>query len=462
MEEAESSPRKKRKVVPTEPFNQSRPIPFRLSNRGATLSNLDQEPSPYVNMSMSSSIAGPSSSAGSFSSRTTSSTRSDDLDAAEIENNSCTLPQTSISNTAASSSMLSSSPPIQHPVLPLFERILNQRDTLFEVCSWLPAEDLINLYAVSQNFHRIINQELTTLIVGNAKARMPESADVFRFKAYKLLCMFDAVQNMSRDKNHTPRDTPTFRWLRFLEYREATVNSIITQLALKGHRLPRCTSKVIKKIWFLMDIPETKRRIGCIHNPRLWSDADLFLACLFFMKLDMACTNPVLGKGERRIRAMLLAQRTLAVMDKVLKREMMRNQYEMLQMFTEWGVDRATALHGATQLDQVPEFFFGVPTKYIGTLSCENWTPNAPYLMPPDELIFKESIRRGLRLEDKLIDMMLWGNVHPVTRADVYPTNWKGEVQTSFEDEVEKKVERDIALFLSKEEVQCNEVDLNV
>ena len=445
--EAESSPRKKRKVVTSEPFNPSRPIPFRLSNSEAMPSELNQEPSQDVNVSMSSSIAEPSSSVGSFSSCTTASTRFDDSDAVEAENTSCLLPQL---NTVVSNSSLDNRPPIQRQVLPFFERVLNQQDTLYRVCSWLPAEDLINLYAVSRDFHRIINRELTALIVGNAKARMPESAEVFHFKAYKSLCMFDPARNMSRDKPLDPRDTPTFRWLRFLEYREAIVDSIITQLALKGHRLPRCTSKVIKKIWFLMDIPENKRRIGCVHNQQLWSDTDLFLASMFFMKLDMACTDPVLGQGERRLRAMLLAQRTLTVMDKVLKREIMRNQYEMLQMFAEWAVNRATVLHGVTQPNQIPEFFFGIPTKYVGSLSCENWTPNAPILKGPDELILKESIRRGLQFEEMLIDMMLWGHVHPVTRADVHPKNWKGELQTSFEDEVEKKVERDIAVFLQQ------------
>lgn len=333
----------------------------------------------------------------------------------------------------------------------LFNNLLGQKDILYQVCRWISAKDLINFYAVSKSFHKTINDQLTALMMLNARTRMPESAAIFRFKVYKTLCKLDAAENPSADKDNEIRDVPTFRWLKLLEFREATVQSILVELALKGHRLPRAASLVMKKVWFLMDISDTRRRIGVVHNVQLWSNSDLYLASMFFMKLDMAVTDPVNGKGERRIRQLLLAQRSLSVTDLVLRREMMRNQYEMIQMCMEFNLNLHGALHGIRQPIQVPTTLFGVPTTEINNLRGQNWSARNGYLVPIDELIMKESLKRGLRFKEKLIDMMLWGSIHPVTKQNVWPRDWKGEVQTTFSDEVEDQVEKDIAIHASRE-----------
>ena len=56
----------------------------------------------------------------------------------------------------------------------------------------------------------------------------------------------------------------------------------------------------------------------------------------------------------------------------------------------------------------------------------------------------RESLKRGLRFKECLIDMMTWGNLNPVTGEDVWPRDWKGEVQVVFSDEVEDQAARDI------------------
>lgn len=333
----------------------------------------------------------------------------------------------------------------------IFNILLDYPDLLYVVCHWLDPEDLVRLYAISKDFHIMVNTQFTTFALGYSRARCPESAQIFHFKCYQNLCMSDAAMNMSQIKKGAIRDIPSMKWIRMIVHRDHAVDRIIHSLALKGHRLPKHASIVLRKIWFLMDLPDSRRRIGVIHNPALWSDVELYIAAMFFMKLDMACTEPVDGCGERRIRQLLMAQRGLDVTDQVLRRERMRNQYELLQMHVQWDFNRADMPPPGVRIG--PRYIFGVPLGDLSRLKGENWRPWAPKLMRPDELVFKESIRRGLRFQDKLIDLMLWGNLHPVTGKDVWPTDEKGKVLEMFDAETEKFAMLELAEYASKKGV---------
>ena len=334
----------------------------------------------------------------------------------------------------------------------IFNKLLDHPDLLYAVCHWLEPEDLVSLYAISKDFHIMINTQFTTFALDFARTRCPESAKIFHFKCYQNLCMLDASQNKSEDRKGTIRDIPSMKWIRMIIYRDRAVDGIIRSLALKGLRLPKHASIVLKKLWFIMDLPDSRRRIGVIHNPSLWTDVELFIAAMFFMKLDMACTDPMDGCGERRIRQLLMAQRGLDMTDKVLRRTRMRNQYELLQMHVQWDFARADMPPPGMRIG--PRTVFGVQLWDCARLKGENWRSWAPKLMRPDELVFKEAIRRELRFQDKIIDMMLWGNLHPVTGKDVFPTNEKGEVQVVFDAETEKVVMRELTVFSSKKGVQ--------
>ena len=335
------------------------------------------------------------------------------------------------------------------PVFNIFNALLDQPELMLEMTKWLDVEDLISLYATSKDFHLMMNTQMTTMVLGNARSQAPESADVFRPQCYRSLCMFDPARNMNHieGKTHTIRDVPGLRWLRMIAFREKVVDSIIKSLAGKGLRLPRYASKVLKKIWFLMDVSDTGRRIGIIHNPSLWSDVDLYIACMFFMKFDMVCNDPMDGNGELGIRRLLLAQRSLAIMDEVLKREAMRDSYELLQMHVEWKLNRAQMPPGMLAGRTV----FGVAIEDCGRLSCQDWIPGLSKLLRPDEMVIMESIRRGLNFEDKLIDLMLWGNLHPATNKDVFPKDEAGEIQTTFDEEVEQLALKNLTIHASPE-----------
>ena len=341
-------------------------------------------------------------------------------------------------------------PPGRKTPFSIFNGLLDKPDLMLAFTNWLDVDDLVAIFAISKDLHMMNNTQMTTMILGDARARAPESAEIFNFKCYRSLCSYDPAQNWNEVKPHMLRNVPSLRWLRFIHFREETVDCSIRTLAAKGQRLPRCASKVIKKIWLLMDAPDNKRRMGIVHNPNLWSDVELYVACMFLMKLDMACTDPVDGKGERGIRRLLLAQRSLSKTDAVLHREELRNSYELLQMHVEWKINRAhlpPGTHAARSL-------FNVPLEDCGRLGCEYWLPSFSKLKRPDEIIMKESIRRGLKFKEKLMDLMLWGNLHPTTGEDVFPTNGHGDIPTSFDFETERQALEDLKIHASKEGTQ--------
>ena len=340
------------------------------------------------------------------------------------------------------------------PPFNIFNVLLDKPELMLQMTNWLDVEDLISLYAISKDFHIIMNTQLTTMILGNARSRAPECAEIFRPQCYKSLCIYDPAQNMNpvKGKDHMLRDVPSLRWLRFVHFREQTVDSIIRCLAAKGQRLPRYASKVLKKIWLLMDVATTSRRAMMAHNPNIWSDVDLYIACMFFMKLDMACSDPVDGNGERGIPRLLMAQRSLSKTDEVLRREAMQSFYELYQMHVEWKIKKVDL----PPLAQQDETCFGVNMEDLGRLGCQGWVPGPVPLMRPDEVVMKESLRRRLHFEDKILDLILWGNLHPVTDEDVFPTNSDGEIQTSFDDESEQLALRDLKIHASRTGTQID------
>lgn len=325
---------------------------------------------------------------------------------------------------------------------------------MLEVTKWLDVNDLISLYAISKDFHIMMNTQMTTMVLGNARSQAPECADIFRFTCYQSLCIYDPAQNRNETpkKEHMVRSVPGLRWLRFIQFREQTVTSILEGLAARGQRLPRIASKVIKKVWFLMDISDTQRRIATVRNPDLWSEVELYIACMFFMKLDMACSDPVDGNGEKGLRRLLLAQRSLSKLDAVLKREELWDFYELMQMHVEWKLNRAQMPPGM----YVSKTVFGVFLKDCGRLSCKNWKPSLITLMRVDEVIMRESVRRGLNFDEKLIDLVIWGNIHPATSEDVFPKNKLGEIQTTFDPETEREALQQMEMHASNAGTRFN------
>ncbi|MCJ1409459.1 hypothetical protein MMC19_003540 [Ptychographa xylographoides] len=311
----------------------------------------------------------------------------------------------------------------------VFKALFQHPELIFELSKHLEVDELISLYAISKDFHYLVNARFTTMILGQCELKAKESSKVFRFKCYKNLCQSDPAKNENEEAKKSPRarDVPSLRWLQMVIHRENIVKEIIQLLGAEGLKLPRACSITLKKIWLTMDISDNARRIGIIHNKKFWTNKDLILATLFLFKLDMCLTDPMDGAGETGLRRMLMAQRGLSTLCQVLRREELSNQYDLLRMYTEW---LWVPLPQHRQME-----IFGVPPDQVGRLQYEGWGLGRRIMVRIDDLIMLEAIKRGLNLHERYVDMLLWGNIDSQSFKDVWPNEEPREIEGEWSDD---------------------------
>ena len=301
----------------------------------------------------------------------------------------------------------------------IFNAILGHPDITYEFARCLEYEGLLSLYSISRDFHNFMNKRFTAMILAQALSKAPESSRAFPFRCYGTLCQDDLIAHGSKKKEVEARRVPTFRWLRFILFREKVVDEIVDCLAAKGHRLPKLASLAIKKIWFLMDVGDGLRRLAVLQARHLWSNRELYLATMFFIKLDMRLTDPVHGNGEILLRKMLLGQGSLLVLWRVLKRQEMLTQLDMIRMHARWDHAILPQHRGMRVL--------GVPATELGRGVYEGFGVGDKRLLGLDELVMRETVSRKLNFNEYYLDMMLWGHVDNSTLNDIWPKQRIGQ-----------------------------------
>ncbi|KAI4253506.1 MAG: hypothetical protein LQ352_003646 [Teloschistes flavicans] len=298
----------------------------------------------------------------------------------------------------------------------IFNRLLEYPELVFETIRHLSIPDLISLYAISKDFHALADSHFTPMILDHARVLAPEAARIFPFRCYRSLCIRDPAQRRNEAKAHFEvRFVPSFRWLQMIIFREGVVEDIVACLEEESLMLPAATTLTIKKMWFTIDIPTNRQRGQLMHNPAFWTEQDLYLATLFVMKLDMLLTCPFTGEGDLGLRRMLLGQRSLSTLAAVMKREEMRNEYEMLQMILRFD----HAMDDAQRALRLP--MFGVPFDQIGKLQYEGWGANEGVLFQQiDDLLMLECARRGLDMPAYYLDMVFYGFVDKKVGLDIW------------------------------------------
>ena len=308
----------------------------------------------------------------------------------------------------------------------IFTALLKHPELTLELSKQFDVNDLISLYAISKEFHFLVNGRFTAMIMGQSNAKAPESSKTFIFGCYKSLCMRDPACRVNETKPDELRFIPSFRWLRMILFREAVVDDILRSLAREGHRLPKRARLTIKKIWFTIDISDNARRVGLMHNTTFWSNLDLFIATMFFIKLDMRLTHPTAGNGEIGLRKMLLGQRSLSMLAKVLRREEMETQVDMLRMIVRFNYEPPQHRH----MD-----IMGVPSHEIGRLQYEGWGARHTKFIQIDELVMREAVKRKLNLQDYYVDMIIYGYIDKKTFQDIRTPMPKQEDEAEVEGE---------------------------
>ena len=327
--------------------------------------------------------------------------------------------------------------PAQHAKSPrnfdIFSAVSDHPELAFVVAKHLSVNSLVSLYAMSRPFHEIMDTRFTTMILSQACSKAFESARIFRWKWYPGLCQSDPAKRNIHPYRPlaevgSTRDIPTFRWLKMVIFREKVCHEIMVMMAEDGVRLPPQCEQSLKKLWFLLDTPDNVRRIGLVHDKTFFHDIDLFMLTLLGIKMDMRFTDPVEGRGTSGLKRVLLAQSSLSVLWRTLKREILQSEFDVLRMFVRW--------KWMPRTEDRDLGIFGIPPSEIGMMQYE-WHGQGgkrTLLMQPDDLISRECIKRSIDTRPLIKQMLVWGYVDPVTLDNCEPRRWERKLEQLKDD----------------------------
>ena len=328
-------------------------------------------------------------------------------------------------------------PTVVKPPFNIFQELLKHQDLTLSFICLLPIDDFIGLYAISKDLHTMVNRNATTFMKHYARVNAPGCSQIFQFRFYGKLCMKDPTPRPNDDRPSEIRSVPTFRWLRMIVFRHNIVRDMILTMAADGMRMPEQTHLAIKKCWFLLDLPYNNNRVAIIHNTTFWTDQDLYRATLWFVKIDMLFGDPITGTGnEVDLRKLLFAQRSLTVLWRALRRELLQTELDIMQLYAEawYAPPQFSDADGASLM--------GIPAHLVGRMNHEGWGKGPNRLLRPDELVLRESLRRDLRLDTAVVDMMSYGFVDEQS-WNFLPFPGYHRVQEVQQQQQEKKVDEE-------------------
>ena len=140
------------------------------------------------------------------------------------------------------------------PDFNIFPAILLYPELCFHLSAHLPVNSLVALYAISRDFHTILDTRFTTVVLSQSLAKAPESSRIFPFRCYAHLCRTDPASRIphpdpEKVKLNITRAVPSFRWLRMVLWREKVVHEIMAIMAEDGVPLPSRCSTAMKRMW---------------------------------------------------------------------------------------------------------------------------------------------------------------------------------------------------------------------
>jgi hypothetical protein len=205
------------------------------------------------------------------------------------------------------------------------------------------------------------------------------------------------------------RDVPGFRWVGMVLHRQRVMRGILMCLAVEGHRVPRHAFEVLCKYWCVMECKSTALREAFLQDRNIWSDEEILVFQLFLMKLDMRFSDPALGNGIGELSHLLLTQRGLDVLYKVLAGQMNIDYDKATDIVvrTYLSEDLDTDTH--TWLDDETEN--GVPEEEWGLLSREGWHMDGKGMDSAVDMVIMEGIRRRLDVQKYYLEFVTFGFV---------------------------------------------------
>ena len=282
----------------------------------------------------------------------------------------------------------------------------------------LDPKSTVALYSISKPFHYLFNSHYTTYVLAAVRKQAPHAEQYLPIIAFRSMAIRDPAGRPTANDPLQSRLIPSLRWLQMAVSVHNSASSVLWSLWASGHKTPPGTLPMLYKLALTMAIGNNHNRIGLAHNPRYWTDADLRCAICFMVKLDMRFNDPVEGRGVMGLRGLLLGQRSLAALRDALADDL--DTMALLQLQGRYDLDTVgVAAHA--QLD-LYEDVFGVQAENVGTGCLEGFgrtlatgpmkiveLARRERLLRPDQLLMQESCRRGLRIEDNLLDYVMYG-----------------------------------------------------
>ncbi|KAI9369503.1 hypothetical protein BJX61DRAFT_145755 [Aspergillus egyptiacus] len=316
----------------------------------------------------------------------------------------------------------------------IIEALVNHPEIAIMFSGELHVRDLINLQTISRRFRAFLMKHLPKVIKLQIQGRLRIASHVFPWRCYKKLwCRApmpspgSALDTLMQPKESLVAFAPSFRWLQMIRHRDHTASCIINALTHAGYGFPRRFKPAILKLWFLMDIPDTHRRLWTVQNRNLWTDMDLFMAIFFIVRIDMF-VKIKRGNHTGGQRRLIMAQRTLTFCHDVLTGQALRDDMELLGAFVRWRYNPPP--------DQSSTEIFGVPFSEVGSLQYEHYGRRAPRerkLRRPDELVLREAQRRQLNFQNMYRLIFIHAQRDQFTVCERRNVPWDKEVEIMLE-----------------------------
>ncbi|KAF1925053.1 uncharacterized protein M421DRAFT_103432 [Didymella exigua CBS 183.55] len=308
-----------------------------------------------------------------------------------------------------------------HAPFNAYKSLLRHPNLFFQFCIRVPYGSLVALYAIDKEFHYRLNKYSVSLIHEYALYHAPVASRIFAWVLYPELCISDPMLRPMDGRAWLARDVPGFRWVGMVLHRQRVVRGILTRLAVEGLRVPAVGFAVLCKFWGIMECTATAVREAFLQDASIWSDQEILVLQLFLVKLDMRFSDPVLGNGIGELSHMLLTQKGLGMLYKVLTGEMTLDYDKATEILVRTYLSEDLDLDTHPWLDD--EIDNGVPEEFWGLLSREGWHMDGKRMESAVDMVITEGIRRGLDVQKYYLDFVLYGHVDgegnnlPVPRA---------------------------------------------
>ncbi|PWY79667.1 hypothetical protein BO70DRAFT_407146 [Aspergillus heteromorphus CBS 117.55] len=296
--------------------------------------------------------------------------------------------------------------------------------------SYLSADDLVNLTTQSRPFFNFLNINIG-IVVRNLSLQIVETASIFPPLCYPRLNtepghfshpLPPPINEYRYILHHL---VPSIPYLRMITHRHTTTTQIMALLRQAGYFIPNLCETPLKKLWFLMDIPDNARREWTIANPHLWRDGEIFFATFFIVQLDMYLREQR-QQRTNSFRQLIMAQPTLTFLREFLVGRVCATNLDTLAEFVRWRYVPAP--------EERNEQVFGVPIAETGLLQFEGYgRPRVTFNNYNINLILREIGRRGLDMHIMFSEIFLLRNPR-LFYVNREPINWDEMIMRGRED----------------------------